>query len=66
MTDHRRADELIARLRAALDAATDIGVYPAAVVGAYEQRSPYMQGWNDAVMEVVRTVERSLQHGDLP
>jgi hypothetical protein len=40
-----------------------VGIYPQSVVGGekpYEQRTEYMEGWNDAVTETSRRVEAVL------
>lgn len=55
------------RLRAALDAATDVGLYPHSVVGGdkpYEKRTEYMEGWNDSRMATLRAVVAVLESGD--
>jgi len=31
---------------------TETGIYPKCIVGEYEQRNDYQNGWNDAVMAV--------------
>lgn len=57
----------IRRLRAALDAATDVGVYPQSVTGGdkpYEKRTDYMEGWNDAQKEALKTAIEVLEKGD--
>lgn len=62
-----RLEGLIARLRRALDAATDVGVYPAAVIGGekpYEKRTEYMEGWNDATRAALREAAACLHPGD--
>lgn len=43
-----------ARLQRAFDAVNDMGIHPASLVGKYEKRSERMEGWNDAVMEMVK------------
>ena len=55
------------RLEKALDEATDIGIYPKAVVGGpnpYEKRSDYQNGWNAALREVLKTITPYLKDGD--
>lgn len=57
----------IARLRKALHAATDIGIYPVKVVGGdapYEQRTEFMEGWNAAASESMREAAGHLEPGD--
>ena len=55
----------IDRLRRALDSVTDFMVYPAAWEGKYEQRTDYMNGWNDCVMETLkRLVAAKIEPGD--
>lgn len=49
----------IERLSAALDAATDVGIYAASLRGAgpdkdYEKRTEFMEGWNACQKEVLR------------
>lgn len=58
----------IRRLRAALDAATDVGIYPQSIVGgvdAYDKRTEYMEGWNDAKIECLREAVKALEPGDM-
>lgn len=58
----------IKRLRAALDAVTDIGIYPKSVSGGkmpYDERTKYMEGWNAAQKESLRVVLTILKPGDL-
>ncbi|MDX2059966.1 MAG: hypothetical protein SFV24_19305 [Gemmatimonadales bacterium] len=52
-----------AALRAILDTDDDMGIYPAAVIGAgaeldYKQRDGFKNGWNAAVMEYGRTITK--------
>ena len=57
----------IKRLRAALDAATDVGVYSASVQGGdkpYEKRTDYMNGWNDCAMKSLQEAVTKLKKGD--
>lgn len=57
----------ISRLSAALDAATDIGIYPAQVIGGkkpYKKRTEYMEGWNDAQRASLKAVQEVLKPGD--
>lgn len=47
----------IRRLNRVIDAITDVGVYPARSIGGdnpYEERTPRMEGWNDATREVIK------------
>jgi len=57
----------IRRLRAALDAATNVGIYPKSVVGGnkpYEKRTEYMEGWNASQMKSIREAIKALEYGD--
>lgn len=60
----------IRRLRLALDAATDAGIYPQAVRGHkdsaknYEKRSEYQNGWNDCAMQAVKRMDGILKARD--
>lgn len=57
----------IKRLRLALDAATDIGIYPKSVIGGdrpYEKRSDYMEGWNAAQLASLEAIIEQLEEGD--
>lgn len=59
----------INRLRRALDAVTDTGIYPAAVIGGknpYSERSPYQNGWNDCAIEAMKRMQGILKPGDWP
>ena len=52
---------LLEAVEKAVDASTDIGVYPLAVKGYnderdYEQRDGYKNGWNAAVQEIVSSM----------
>ncbi len=58
---------IIRRLRKALAAATDIGIYPKAIVNgphAYEVRTPYMEGWNAANAAVLAAITKELEESD--
>ena len=66
-TEVERLTEVVARLRLALDAATDVGVYPAAVIGGdnpYDKRTEYMEGWNAASMEALHEAHKWIKTGD--
>lgn len=55
------------RLQTAIDAMTDIGVYPAKVIGGdkpYDQRTEWMEGWNAALQEVVRVYAAAMSRGE--
>jgi hypothetical protein len=65
---------LVERLRKALDAATDVGIYPESVTGrslgpgvavsGYEKRTEFMKGWNAHSLAAVKEVAKILQPGD--
>lgn len=58
---------VIRRLRRALDAATDVGIYPRRIVGGdapYDKRTEYMEGWNAASITSVKKVTKMLSDGD--
>lgn len=57
-------DAQILRLQRALDAATDVGIYPMAYEGMYEKRTDYMNGWNAHATEALLQVTKVLQDGD--
>lgn len=62
-----RLNNVISRLRLALDAATDVGVYPAAVIGGdnpYDKRTEYMEGWNAATTEALHEACKWIKTGD--
>lgn len=60
----------IKRLRKALDAATDVGIYPKTVTtegGAeadYAERTQFMVGWNAHATAALKEVIKVLQPGD--
>lgn len=54
--ENRELKAKVDRLAAALDAATDVGIYAASLSGAgpgkdYEKRTDYMEGWNACAKE---------------
>ena len=56
----------IKRLRKALDEATGLGVYPKSIVGegGYDQRTEWMDGWNEHAIRSLAEVEKVLKRGD--
>ena len=67
---HQLAQAQIKRLRDALDAATDVGIYPQSVKGNpdgkgdYEERTEYMNGWNQHAKMALADAIIRLQRGD--
>ena len=61
---HDPRDAQILRLQRALDAATDVGIYPQAFTGQYEQRTPYMEGWNAHAQAAMKAVVDALEKQD--
>lgn len=59
-------EQQIKRLSAIINHITDVGVYPAAIVGgpnAYEQRSEWQNGWNAATADVLARYEEASRPG---
>lgn len=62
-------EDEIKRLEAVIDHITDVGVYPASIVGgpsAYEQRSEWQNGWNAAIRDVLARYEAATKPGWKP
>ena len=59
----------VKRLESIIDHITDVGVYPAKIVGgptAYEKRSEWQEGWNAATTDVIKRYEESTRPGWIP
>jgi LPS O-antigen subunit length determinant protein (WzzB/FepE family) len=65
--DCKEKDEIIGRLREALDAATNVGIYPKESIGGskpYKERDDYMNGWNEYAMASLTVINNILHPGD--
>lgn len=71
MSDYvTKPDDRITRLRRALDAATDIGIYPQSIQteggseADYQERTMFMVGWNAHSQAALKEALKFLHPGD--